>query len=154
MTLDENIYNDPFKFNPGRYLPKPEGNGEPHPSAVYGWGRRFVDIFLFIRYMLFNTSFSRVCPGRYFADANLWIAITTILATLDISKAIDHNGNEITPVPEFSPGLVACVILLHVLELKTDSCRQPVPYECTIKPRSKKTHFLIAQVNGACDNYL
>lgn len=120
MTLDENIYNDPFKFNPGRYLPKPEGNGEPHPSAVYGWGRRFVDIFLFIRYMLFNTSFSRVCPGRYFADANLWIAITTILATLDISKAIDHNGNEITPVPEFSPGLVACVILLHVLELKTD----------------------------------
>lgn len=41
MTLDEAVYSDPFTFNPVRFLPKPEGNGEPYPSGTFGFGRRY-----------------------------------------------------------------------------------------------------------------
>jgi cytochrome P450 len=44
MTLDESVYADPFKFDPARYLPQPEGRGEPYPSGPFGFGRRFVNL--------------------------------------------------------------------------------------------------------------
>lgn len=40
MTLNEDVYAEPFEFNPDRFLPKPIGRGEPHPSASFGFGRR------------------------------------------------------------------------------------------------------------------
>ena len=42
MTMDENVYSNPQAFYPERYLPKPEGNGEPFPGSIFGFGRRFV----------------------------------------------------------------------------------------------------------------
>lgn len=42
MTLDERVYSDPFKFNPSRFLPAPEGRGEPYPNGPFGFGRRFL----------------------------------------------------------------------------------------------------------------
>ncbi|KAF8555767.1 hypothetical protein OG21DRAFT_1507258 [Imleria badia] len=38
----------------------------------------------------------RRCPGRYTADASLWSAIVTMLATLDFNLAKDADGNDIT----------------------------------------------------------
>ncbi|KAG6886647.1 hypothetical protein C0995_006179, partial [Termitomyces sp. Mi166 len=35
--------------------------------------------------------------GLVEADDNLWIAIATTLATVQFSKALDKDGNEITP---------------------------------------------------------
>ncbi|KAF5376707.1 hypothetical protein D9615_007824 [Tricholomella constricta] len=72
MTLDERVYPNPQSFNPSRYLPKPEGNNEPHPIGPFGFGRR-------------------ICPGRHLADASLWIAIASILATFNISKTIGED---------------------------------------------------------------
>ena len=40
MLTDEKIYHDPFEFIPERFLPKPEGYGEPLPTAAFGFGRR------------------------------------------------------------------------------------------------------------------
>lgn len=40
MTLDERVYVEPLKFNPNRFLPKPEGNGEAFPITTFGFGRR------------------------------------------------------------------------------------------------------------------
>jgi hypothetical protein len=37
----------------------------------------------------------------------LWITIATVLATSTISKALDENGVEITPVPEFTGGTIS-----------------------------------------------
>ena len=37
----------------------------------------------------------RVCPGRWVAESFLWITFVTVLATFDISKAIDEDGNEV-----------------------------------------------------------
>ncbi|KAG5635364.1 hypothetical protein H0H81_011539 [Sphagnurus paluster] len=82
MTWDEKIYSDPKSFDPTRFLPKPEGRGEPLPAATWGFGRR-------------------ICPGRHVGDASLWIAMATILSTLKISKAVDGEGKEITPEVEF-----------------------------------------------------
>ncbi|KAG5636390.1 hypothetical protein H0H81_008224 [Sphagnurus paluster] len=80
MSWDEKVYANPFNFEPTRYLPAPLGRGEPRPVAHWGFGRR-------------------ICPGRHFADSSLWIAIATILSTLSLSKALDKDGNEITPEP-------------------------------------------------------
>jgi len=110
MTLDERIYADPFKFDPTRYLPKPEGRGEPHPNGPFGFGRR-------------------ICPGRFVADASMWIAVASILATLSISKALDESGNEITPRVAFTSGITS----------------HPAPYQCRIRARNDCAKVLIEQ---------
>ncbi|KAF8073651.1 cytochrome P450 [Lyophyllum atratum] len=82
MTWDDNIYEDPFTFDPTRYMQKPLGRGEPFSGATWGFGRR-------------------ICPGRHLADASVWIAMATILSTLCISKAKSEDGEEITPEEVF-----------------------------------------------------
>jgi hypothetical protein len=47
ITTDERVYRQPSKFFPDRYLPVPEGYGEPFPSCAFGYGRRCI-------YFLFN----------------------------------------------------------------------------------------------------
>ncbi|KAG6909266.1 hypothetical protein DXG01_001328 [Tephrocybe rancida] len=81
MTWDESLYSDPFGFDPARYA-----RGEPPPAATWGFGRR-------------------KCPGRHLADASLWIAMATILSTLSITKAVDTDGNSITPETKFETSL-------------------------------------------------
>lgn len=39
----------------------------------------------------------RICPGQYIAEGSLFIAIASVLAAFDISKARDENGEEIVP---------------------------------------------------------
>ena len=39
----------------------------------------------------------RICPGQQLAKASFWFTCALSLATLEISKAIDENGLEITP---------------------------------------------------------
>ncbi|KAF9002155.1 cytochrome P450 [Cyathus striatus] len=88
ILRDESIYSDPDSFNPGRYMPKPEGNAEPYPVGHFGFGRR-------------------ACLGRHLADVSLWIVISSILATLDIGPELDDEGKEIMPVVELVVGLAS-----------------------------------------------
>ncbi|TFK33336.1 cytochrome P450 [Crucibulum laeve] len=108
MSLDENIYLEPYKFYPSRFLPKPQGSGEPYPAAHFGFGRR-------------------VCPGRYLADDNVWIAIASTLAMLSISKAVGKDGKEITPDPPFTNGIAS----------------HPTSFICNIKPRNEAASTLM-----------
>lgn len=62
----------------------------------------------------------RKCPGRYFADAGVWLALSMIISRFDISKAKDSEGNVITPVAEFESAFV----------------RHPKKFECCIRPRT------------------
>ncbi|KAF8987615.1 cytochrome P450 [Cyathus striatus] len=110
ILRDESIYSDPDSFNPDRYLPKPEGNGEPYPIGQFGFGRR-------------------LCPGLYFAEASLWIVMASILATMDIRRALDDNGKEIDPEIELITGLAS----------------HPKPFPCTIKPRDEVSKNMIKQ---------
>ncbi|KAF7441180.1 hypothetical protein PC9H_001529 [Pleurotus ostreatus] len=110
MNLDGNVYTKPTEFNPDRFLRKSEGgNEEPPPVATFGFGRR-------------------ICPGRHLAATNLWIAVATIFATVNITKAKDEGGNEITPEIIFESGVTS----------------RPKAFSCNIVPRSEKMIRIVA----------
>ncbi|KAF8191472.1 cytochrome P450 [Mycena galopus ATCC 62051] len=69
----------------------------------------------------------RICPGRHMATSSVWLSIARILATFDITKAVGEDGQIIEPTYEYFAGLVV----------------QPLPFKCSIKPRSEKAAALI-----------
>ncbi|KAH9951882.1 cytochrome P450, partial [Amylocystis lapponica] len=108
MSRDENVYKHPDTFFPERFLPHPVGYGEAQLKASFGFGRR-------------------ICPGRHLASASVWIAIATILATLNLTEATGDDGAKITPELTFLDGLSSA----------------PVPFDCAIVPRSPEAEMLI-----------
>ncbi|KAJ7438060.1 cytochrome P450 [Mycena latifolia] len=74
----------------------------------------------------------RICPGRHMVAASLWITIVSVLATLDIKKLRDANGKEVEPSCEYCPGLISA----------------PLPFECSITPRSNQAAELIHATAG------
>ncbi|KAJ8081558.1 hypothetical protein PM082_007403 [Marasmius tenuissimus] len=78
MARDERVYSDPADFNPSRFLPAPEGRGEPFSPSIWGFGRR-------------------ICPGRHFADIAIWNVVACTLATLEILPPKDEMGNDMMP---------------------------------------------------------
>ncbi|KAI0061726.1 cytochrome P450 [Artomyces pyxidatus] len=110
MLQDPSVYTSPQTFSPERHL-NSEGNGVDDPllSSAFGFGRR-------------------VCPGRYIAESTLWIAVVSILATLNVGKAIDERGQEIPADVVFSDGLVSV----------------PKPFKCSIVARDElaRQHIL------------
>ncbi|KAF9461984.1 cytochrome P450 [Collybia nuda] len=106
ITHDPEIYPDPEVFDPNRHLGE-QPQIDPL-KFVFGFGRRG-------------------CPGSHFAEVSLFLNISSILATFDIKKALDPEGNEIEPVVEWSSGVTS--------HLK--------PFECRIIPRSKDIHEIL-----------
>jgi len=51
----------------------------------------------------------RVCPGRYLADAAVWITMAKLLATVNVTKPIGKDGKEYLPEIKMTPGLVRYV---------------------------------------------
>lgn len=87
MSRDERHYSSPDEFNPDRYIPLEEGGkGEPLPEGPFGFGRR-------------------VCPGQHLALAGVYIAVATLLATMDLNCPVDERGEIILPKVSFSNGL-------------------------------------------------
>lgn len=86
IVHDEEIYPNPYDFDPSRYL---GNNPQPDPyNFIFGFGRR-------------------TCPGSHFSEMSLFLNITTILAVFDISKAVDQEGNEIQPKVEWIHGITS-----------------------------------------------
>jgi len=89
MTRNEAMYPSPNTFDPERFFGPEKMAGEAcqQVEAVFGFGRR-------------------VCPGRFFAEANISIFMTNLIATMDISKAVDEKGREIDVTGEYHGSFV------------------------------------------------
>ena len=61
-------------------------------DAIFGFGRR-------------------VCPGKAFAEANVWLLMANILATMNIEESVDEAGRPIKPNPEYIGSYVRCACL-------------------------------------------
>ncbi|KAK7421223.1 hypothetical protein QQX98_002353 [Neonectria punicea] len=98
---DPETHPNPDTFYPERFL---EPRNEPDPANhVYGYGRR-------------------ICPGRHLADDSIFLTISRLLATFDVTKAVDNEGREIDVKVEVTPGLIT----------------RPINFSYSIKPRSTK----------------
>ncbi|KAJ7934499.1 cytochrome P450 [Mycena leptocephala] len=105
----ERVYSDPHKFKPERFLLDGKLNlAVRNPDAAFGFRRR-------------------LCPGRHMAFSSIWITVVSILATFDITKAVDEKGNVVELSYEYLSGVIST----------------PVPFKCTITPRSQETAALI-----------
>ncbi|KIK65999.1 hypothetical protein GYMLUDRAFT_954640 [Collybiopsis luxurians FD-317 M1] len=88
MNRDPDMYPDPEKFYPERFLNSPDGPYiKTNDVTAFGFGRR-------------------ICPGRYMADNTVWLAIASVLATLTLSKAKDAEGHDIETSGEFTHGFL------------------------------------------------
>ncbi|KAL7931015.1 cytochrome P450 [Trichoderma chlorosporum] len=109
MTHDETVYKDPECFDPDRYSPLEEGGrGEPLPTGQFGFGRR-------------------ICVGKHFAEATVWIVVAVMLSTMNIEREKDANGIEIMPVVELTNGLTS----------------HPKSFPCRIRPRDEKSAAVV-----------
>lgn len=66
------------------------------------------------------TAHTRVCPGRYFAEAAIFINVAAALHVFDISPPLDEQGSPITIVPRMTDGAIRyavrrCGLITRVL---------------------------------------
>lgn len=89
MLHNEEVYPDPFTFNPDRFMKdgKIDKSVRDPAHACFGFGRR-------------------ICPGRYMAFSAVWIAIASLIYVFDFEKAVDEDGNIIEPSHEYISALV------------------------------------------------
>ncbi|PIL26517.1 cytochrome P450 [Ganoderma sinense ZZ0214-1] len=90
MTQNPEVYSNPEKFDPDRYLRMSTDESERMDprNVVFGFGRR-------------------ICPGQVFADASVWLAAANIIAALDLSFAKNALGRDIVPDAAFISGFVS-----------------------------------------------
>nr|BAL05143.1 cytochrome P450 [Phanerodontia chrysosporium] len=102
---DESLYPDAEDFRPERFT---EDGAPDCLNVAFGFGRR-------------------VCPGILIAQAHVFVSIATTLATFNITKARDAQGNIIEPVIEDTPGAI----------------NFPQPFKVSLEPRSAAAADLI-----------
>ncbi|KAL5530920.1 hypothetical protein ACEPAG_3796 [Sanghuangporus baumii] len=117
MMHDERNYSNPEKFYPDRFM-LPSSQILDPAAAVFGFGRR-------------------ICPGRHFAEADLWLAMASILAVFDILPAVDERGTEILPKVEFVPGINSF----------------PKEFTCRFVPRSAQAASLVEKMEEKSASY-
>jgi len=82
---DPELYPDPEVFKPERFLNE-DGTfrDDPAISLAFGVGRR-------------------ICPGRHFVAATLFVVTASVLSVFNVTRAKDKDGNEIPVAVATSP---------------------------------------------------
>ena len=73
-----------------------------------------------------SNGFDSICPGRFFADTTVWLAMVRILAVFDISQLKDADGNVLHPRPHWAKQWKGLVIHNKEVEnyFKEDAYKQ------------------------------
>jgi|SRR5712671_5474164 len=110
MTRDEEMYPEPETFNPERFMNQEGTEADPADprDLIFGFGRRQVSVHLLFFVHLSPLSF-RECPGKTFADANVWLVSASILAAFQAPVSCNELGEKVVPPVQFISGFVRCV---------------------------------------------
>lgn len=106
---DEEFYPNPTTFDPERWLKdgQLDESAQDPRVAIYGFGRR-------------------ICPGRHFADASVFLEVAMALKCFRF-EVYEESGVSYPPSGEIITTLVST----------------PAPFRCSIKPRSPDVVALI-----------
>ncbi|KAL4244483.1 cytochrome P450 family protein [Abortiporus biennis] len=113
-TTEDDVYNNMFipkgtvVVTNQRLMLSDPNTYQPLPTCIFGFGRR-------------------ACPGKILAEASLWIVITSILSTFDITPCQDDDGNPVLPPMEFD---------IHLTS-------RPKDLKCLIRPRTSQHASLV-----------
>ncbi|KAL7282714.1 hypothetical protein ACG7TL_004188 [Trametes sanguinea] len=110
ISRDPEAYPDPKEFKPERFL---DPTTRDPMAYVFGNGRR-------------------ICTGRHFADASLFIIVASVLHALNIEPPLDEHGKPIHVEPKVTTDMLLSY---------------PEPFKCRITPRSVHAEALI---NAEC----
>lgn len=70
--------------------------------------------------------------------------MVSVLATFNITEAVDEHGQVIKPSYEYTEGIIRCENSLEVFWQKIDiGSSAPVPFKCSIQPRSQTAAKLV-----------
>ncbi|KAH9856473.1 CyP450 monooxygenase [Lenzites betulinus] len=110
FSRDERVYPNAGEFLPERYLKDGKLNPDVLDAAefFFGYGRRS-------------------CPGRHFTEAAMFLVVSSLLHTFDISPPLDDAGVPVMPSGKFTTGVLT----------------YPEPFDCVIKPRAAWAEALI-----------
>ncbi|KAK0214140.1 cytochrome P450 [Armillaria fumosa] len=109
MCHDPRIYPNPEEFNPIRFLGS-SPQLDPR-ELVFGFGRR-------------------ACPGRFLAEASVFLTMARTLAVFNVTNAVNLDD-----IP----------LKTHPVQL-TGAVSDTPEFKCTIKPRSEKAVSLVNEI--------
>ncbi|KAJ2921248.1 hypothetical protein H1R20_g15846, partial [Candolleomyces eurysporus] len=93
MMHDPQVFENPFEFNPERYLKdgKIDRSVPDAEFAAFGHGRR-------------------MCPGRQFSNDGLFLIVASILSVFSVSAPKDEAGNPVFPKLEIKNPSIATLV--------------------------------------------
>ncbi|KZT36773.1 cytochrome P450 [Sistotremastrum suecicum HHB10207 ss-3] len=122
LLRDPTEYPEPDQFKPERFIDSDAGQlklrtdvRDPEDMA-FGFGKR-------------------ICPGRHFANATLWITFATLLTVFDISLAKNEAGEPILPDLQYVNGTVS----------------HPKHFQCVFRARSEHALSLLQSTSDLFD---
>jgi hypothetical protein len=99
-------------------------------------------------YVTDHSIIKRICPGMNLVDASIWLLIVNMLATLDITKPVDENGDVVEQEIIFNNSIFRLDSLHTQSGFVLMITRTPEVFKCRIHPRSEQARKLIV----ACED--
>ena len=90
----------------------------------------------------------RICPGRYMAEAQVWLSVASMLSVFHIGPGVESMGMPIKTTPAFSSGLIWYVLYARLAResgVKIVDCSHPLPFDFTITPRGDYVKALLEE---------
>ncbi|KAK5352286.1 hypothetical protein LTS03_004054 [Exophiala xenobiotica] len=120
-------YDDPFTFNPDRYINHHKLANDYAGSADFKNRDKFPSscnwhLLTFAEHHYAYGAGRRMCPGVHLAERNQWRIVAKLIWAFEIQEPVDANGRTISLDPE---------------DYQTGLLHAPNPFEVVFKPRSK-----------------